>query len=165
MKKFILLAAGNISLSLGIVGVFVPLLPTTPFLLLAAGCYLRSSDRLYTWLIRHKRFGTYIRCYLKYRAMAKHSKIISLFLLWGAISVSMIFFIPTLWVRILLAAVAIGVTVHIVSLRTLTREMIEEVTVPPVKNVSRRERHNCRNTGKQNLAHQIRIPQTGKPNA
>ena len=62
-KKWTLILVGSLSIGLAFLGIFLPLLPTTPFLLLAAACYLRSSDRFYHWLIYHKWFGNYIRNY------------------------------------------------------------------------------------------------------
>jgi len=60
-----LIVVGTISTALGILGIFVPILPTTPFLLLAAACYSRSSQRFYDWLLNNKYFGNYIRNYLE----------------------------------------------------------------------------------------------------
>ena len=92
VKKIILVTAGNVFLTIGIVGVFIPLLPTTPFLLLAAACFLRSSDHLYKWLTHHKLFGLYIRSYLKFRAISIKVKVFSIMLLWIVIGSTVIFF-------------------------------------------------------------------------
>ncbi|MBU1077641.1 MAG: YbaN family protein [Spirochaetes bacterium] len=127
MKKTILICFGYIFFSIGIIGIFIPLLPTTPFLLLAAGCFLRSSDRLYQWITHHRYFGQYISCYLKFRAVSLKTKIFSILLLWFSICFSIIFFVPHLWLKILLLIIAGGVTVHISSLRTLTKEMINQL--------------------------------------
>ena len=75
IKKYLLIAIGSIALILGIIGVFLPILPTTPFLLLSSFCYIQSSKRLYTWLIHHKIFGAYIYNYLTYRAISKKTKV------------------------------------------------------------------------------------------
>ncbi len=124
MKRVLLLAAGNISLSLGIVGVFLPVLPTTPFLLLSAACYVKSSERLYNWLIHHPVLGLYIRSYILYRAITVRAKIISIAALWIVIASSVFFFVSLLWLRILLAVIALGVTVYLVSIKTLTKDMM-----------------------------------------
>jgi len=126
MRKALLVAAGSVSLSIGVVGVFVPLLPTTPFLLLSAACFVRSSDRLYQWLIRHPLLGTYIRCYREYRAVSLRAKAGGISLLWATIGYAAAFVVDALWGRLLLLAIAVGVTWHLLSLRTLTREMIEK---------------------------------------
>ena len=133
MKKYLLLGAGGVSLSLGIVGIFVPVLPTTPFLLLSAYCFLRSSSRLYHWLTRHKLFGAYIRNYIRYKAITRRAKIISLVFLWAVILSTVFLFIDPVWLDILLVVIAAGVTVHILSLRTLTKEMIAQGQDEPDK--------------------------------
>ena len=75
MKKYLLIIVGCLSLGLGIIGMFLPVLPTTPFLLLSAGCFLRSSKSLYDWLLNHKYFGEYIKDFIEHRAISKKIKI------------------------------------------------------------------------------------------
>jgi uncharacterized membrane protein YbaN (DUF454 family) len=111
------------ALGLGIVGIIMPLLPTTPFLLAAAACYLRSSERMYRWLLNHRWFGSFISNYQKHRAITKSHKIITLLLLWGAIGYSCLWATRNLVLRILLLAIAAGVTIHVLSLRTWKDEM------------------------------------------
>jgi uncharacterized protein len=118
IKKGLFIVAGSISVGLGILGIILPLLPTTPFLLLAAACYLRSSERLYNWLIYHRVFGKIIRNYLQNRTISLRVKISSLTLMWLAIGYSAIFVVSILWVSILLFAIAIGVTIHILSFKS-----------------------------------------------
>ena len=125
--KILLLISGFITLVLGIIGIFIPLLPTTPFLLLAAACFLRSSDRMYDWLIHHRWFGFHIRSYLKFRAIPLRSKILSITFLWLVIGITAICFIHSLWIRLGLLLIASGVTLHIGMLRTLSNEMVEEL--------------------------------------
>lgn len=120
IKKGLLIVAGSISVGLGILGIILPLLPTTPFLLLAAACYLRSSERLYNWLIYHRVFGKIIRDYLQNRTISLRVKISSLILMWLAIGYSAIFVVSILWVSILLFAIAVGVTIHILSFKSGT---------------------------------------------
>lgn len=118
LKKWLLIIAGSTSVGLGVLGIVLPLLPTTPFLLLAAACYLRSSRRLYDWLINHRVFGKIIRDYLQKKTISVRVKISSLTLMWLAISYSALFVVSILWVRILLFAIAIGVTIHILSFKS-----------------------------------------------
>ena len=73
--RLLLIIAGTVSVGLGIIGMFIPLLPTTPFLLLAAACYARSSQRLYHWLLYNKWFGKYIRNYLQRKGIPLKLKI------------------------------------------------------------------------------------------
>ncbi len=104
-------------------GIVVPLLPTTPFLLLAAACFIRSSDRLYCWLINHRIFGHLIASYRKYRAISLRSKIVALVLLWVTICYSAFWIVPVLWLRIVLLSLALSVSLYLISLKTLTPEM------------------------------------------
>jgi len=115
---------GLIAVGLGLVGIFVPLLPTTPLLLLAAACFIRSSDQLYRWLIGHRWFGSYIRHYREHRAITLRAKVATLLLLWGVIGYTALAVVALWWVRALLLLVAVGVTTHVLRLRTLTQEMI-----------------------------------------
>jgi hypothetical protein len=113
---------GTLALGLGIVGIFVPLLPTTPLLLAAAACYLRSSERMYGWLMNHRRFGPFIRNYRQHRAITRRHKMVTLALLWTAIGYSAIWATGSLVLRIGLLAIAAGVTIHVLSLRTLRKD-------------------------------------------
>ena len=125
LQKIALVTAGILCVGLGILGIFVPVLPTTPFLLLAAACFVRSSDRLYNWLIHHRWFGNYIRYYREYHAVTLRSKIAALVMLWGVIGYTAFGVIENWWLRGLLGAIAIGVTIHLLHLRTLTPEMLK----------------------------------------
>ncbi|MDL2228074.1 YbaN family protein [Odoribacter sp. OttesenSCG-928-L07] len=116
--KILFIIFGCISLALGVLGIFLPILPTTPFLLLSSFLFLKSSDRLYNWLLNHKYFGKYIRDFQIHKAIPLSVKITSVSLLWITISISAIFFVEMWWLRILLFAIAIGVTVHILSFKT-----------------------------------------------
>lgn len=118
MKKYLFAIGGILSLGTGVIGIFVPILPTTPFLLLAASCFLKSSKRLYNWLMNHRVFGKYIENYIKYRAISTASKIASIVILWTVIIIS-ILFMDIIMVKILLVFVAIGVTWHLMSLKSL----------------------------------------------
>ena len=127
LTKGLLIAIGMLAVGLGTIGIFVPLLPTTPFLLLAAACFIRSSDRLYAWLMHHRWFGSYIRNYREHRAITLRAKVVTLVLLWATIGYSALAVATTWWLRALLAAVAIGVTTHLLHLKTLTRRMAKEL--------------------------------------
>jgi uncharacterized membrane protein YbaN (DUF454 family) len=124
--KLLLVFAGFLSLFLGIIGIFLPVLPTTPFLLLASACFLRSSGKLHKWITGHPLFGRYIRGYEQFKAVTRKAKISAIILLWISIGFS-IYIIPPVWVKILLFFIACGVSVHLLLLRTLTRDMIESL--------------------------------------
>lgn len=122
IQRFLWFVAGSISLGLGILGIPLPLLPTTPFLLLATYCYARSSERFYYWLLNHRIFGNHIRNYRDHRGTTYQVKVGAISLLWITISISAIFAVSLWWVRILLLVIAIGVTIHIASLNTITKK-------------------------------------------
>jgi uncharacterized membrane protein YbaN (DUF454 family) len=116
--KIVLIIAGSIFTVTGLIGVFVPILPTTPFLILAAACYLRSSDRLYRWLLSNRIFGRYLKNYLEKKGIPLGVKIFTLLLLWSTILLSAFVFVNILWIRVLLLIIAMGVTVHLIMIRT-----------------------------------------------
>jgi uncharacterized membrane protein YbaN (DUF454 family) len=104
---------------LGILGIFLPLLPTTPFLLLSAFLFARSSEKLHSWLLNHKILGKYIYDFLQDKSMPLCIKIISTSILWMTIICSIIFIASgKIWLQILLFAIAVGITVHILSYKT-----------------------------------------------
>ena len=117
--RVILIVAGTVSLSLGILGIVVPILPTTPFLLLAAACYARGSQRFYNWLLNNRCLGTYIRNYIEKKGIPLKVKIFTITLLWTTISISVILISPNLIVQVILVVIATGVTAHVLSLKTL----------------------------------------------
>ena len=119
LTKYILIVAGTFFLGLGLIGIFLPLLPTTPFLLLAAACYAKSSQKFYTWLLSNKYFGTYIKNYWEGKGIPLQIKILSISFLWIAILFSAFIIISYIYVRIILIAIAIGVTLHILTIQTL----------------------------------------------
>ncbi len=118
MKKKLLILYGTLSFAMGIVGIFFPILPTTPFLLLAATCYFYSSKRLYQWLTTHPHFGTYILNFKERRAVPLRVKVVSVTLLWATLLFCAVYTTDELWLRIVFIAIAIGVTWHILSYKT-----------------------------------------------
>ena len=116
LKRHLLIVLGTIFLVIGIVGIFTPILPTTPFLLLAAACYLRSSQRFHRWLMNNRVFGSYIRNYTEGKGIPLKVKLFTIALLWITIGIS-IWAVDKLVVTIVLLLVAIGVTLHIALIR------------------------------------------------
>lgn len=121
ITKILLIVAGTISLALGTIGIVLPILPTTPFLLLSAACYCRSSDRLYHWLLKNKLFGEYIKNYRAGKGIPLKTKIVALTVLWATIVYSAFFFIKILEIQLILLAVAVAVSVHILRLPTFKK--------------------------------------------
>ncbi len=122
MKNFIqnkiLIGSGTFFLILGIIGIFIPILPTTPFLLLAAACYAKGSKKFYNWLINNKWFGEYIKNYREQRGIPLYVKIISITFLWITIAFSTFIIVSNLLIQIILIIIAVGVTIHILTIKT-----------------------------------------------
>ena len=117
--KYLLIILGSISLVLGVIGIFLPLLPTTPFLLLSATLYVRSSEKLYQWLIHQRYLGSYIRNFREHRAIPLRAKIISTTMVWVTLFYCATTVSEMIWIKILFIALAIGITWHILSYKTL----------------------------------------------
>jgi len=115
------IVAGTFFLMIGLIGIAIPLLPTTPFLLLAAACYLRGSRRMYNWLLGNRIFGKYLKDYYEKRGVPMRVKIGSVIFLWCTIGLS-IMIIGDLMISVVLLIVAAGVTLHIAFLKTRIHE-------------------------------------------
>lgn len=115
MIKLILRIVGTISLVLGLLGIVLPILPTTPFLLLTAYCYLRSAPNWHKRLLESKHLGPYIRNFQENKCIPVRVKAYAISMLWITITLSAVFAVSLWWVRLLLFAIAIGVTWHILS--------------------------------------------------
>lgn len=118
ITKHVLVGCGTFFVTLGVVGIFVPLLPTTVFLLIGAACYARGSQRFYNWLMNHGVLGTMIRDYREGRGIPLPQKLITIAILWVTIASSAYFFVESLWVKGILLVVAVGVTIHLVTIKT-----------------------------------------------
>jgi|GEM_PF-303305 len=116
IPRLLWVAVGSVCVGIGVVGVVVPLLPTTPFLLLAAFCYSRGSPVLRRWLLSNRVCGEYLRSYIEGRGFPYRVKAFTLALLWGSILITSVRVTGSLWVRVLLLGVAAGVSIHILSL-------------------------------------------------
>lgn len=110
---------GLLSLGLGIVGAWIPVLPTTPFLLLSAALFARSSQKLHRWLLTHPVFGEYIRGFIEDKSIPLKIKIISVSTLWTVMLLTIFVFAnEKLWLQLLLFVIAVGVSIHILSYET-----------------------------------------------
>lgn len=118
MKKKIFLLIGVLSIILGSLGIFLPILPTTPFLLLAAYCFSKSSERFYRALLENKIFGKYIRDYQEKRGITLKNKIVAILTIVISISFSLNK-ITSIHLKIFLIIVLLGVSYHILKLKTL----------------------------------------------
>lgn len=117
--RIILIICGWIFVGLGIIGVFLPVMPTTIFLILAAGCFARSSEKFYYWLINNKYLGRYIKDYMEQRGMPLRAKIVAITMINVVIGYSVFFAVKTLWVQVLLVIIAVSLTVYLISIKTI----------------------------------------------
>ena len=118
VAKYFYLISGFLLVAIGVIGIFLPLLPTTIFLILASVCFVKSSPRANEWLRNHKVLGAYIKNYQDKSGLTITSKIFNLILLWGMITVSAFLFTDGFYIRLLLFAIAIGVSIHLVMIKT-----------------------------------------------
>lgn len=116
--KFLLNIIGGIAVVLAILGIFLPLLPTTPFLLLASACFVRGSERLHRWLLNNRLFGEYLRNIEDKKGMPLRGKVITLVLLWGSLAYS-IYVVRPLLLKGMLVAIGVSVTILILRMKTL----------------------------------------------
>ena len=122
--QILLITTGTFFVGVGIVGIFIPILPTTPFLLISAALYARSSKRFYNRLVNNKIFGGYIKNYREGKGIPLKVKIITIILLWITIGCSAIFAIDIFWVRFILVVIAIGVSIHIIGIKPKDKSKI-----------------------------------------
>jgi len=126
--RILLFVVGSISLFFGIIGIFLPLLPTTPFLLLTAACYIRSSERMYNWFLNNRWFGEYIRNYQSGRGIPLKTKLFAISSMWITMCISVILVaqnIPRIQVTIMLVTLIIigtGVTIHLIKIPTFKKQ-------------------------------------------
>lgn len=127
MIKVLLITIGSVSVVLGVLGIFLPLLPTTPFLLLGAACYCKASKRLYDLLLNNKFLGQYIRDFHEGNGIPLRAKIVAISLLWITIGYSIFFVISVIVAKVLLFLIAVGVTIHLLSFKTLKNKSGEDL--------------------------------------
>ena len=113
--RYIFIGLSGISLCLAFIGVFLPVLPTTPLVILSAVLYARSSPRFYNWLMNHPTLGPGLRHWRRTGSIPIRVKVISVTMLWLALGSSVVFFVPLFWVKVFLVLVGVGVTFYIVS--------------------------------------------------
>jgi hypothetical protein len=119
MMRGAYIIVGTIALVIGAIGLFLPVVPTTPLVLLAAACYYRGSDRLHNWILSSRWFGETIKNYQEGRGLTRDTKVRAISMMWVMILISAWSFVDSLFVRVAIICVAIGVTVYLVRLPTL----------------------------------------------
>ncbi len=121
--RILLISLGFICVGLGFAGIFLPVLPTTPFLLLSAALFAKSSPRFYKWLLQNKWFGSYIHNFRNGKGIPVKSKVIAITFLWFTIFVSICFFITNNYVRIALIAIAMAVSIYLISIKAKVNQI------------------------------------------
>lgn len=117
--RWVLICCGWFSIVAGAVGLFLPLVPTVPFLLLAAACFARSSVRFHTWLIEHNHLGPLVRDYLNGGGIPLKAKQMAIGMVWVSFPASAFLFVPVTWLKILLLVMATGITLYLLALPTV----------------------------------------------
>lgn len=117
-RKYFYLVSGVILVAIGVIGIFLPVLPTTIFLILASACFVKGSPKANEWLRNHKILGMYIKNYQDGTGLTLKAKVINIFLLWSMILISAFLFTEEIYIRLILIAIAIGVTIHLVMVKT-----------------------------------------------
>ncbi len=108
LVRALFLVAGILSLALGVAGIFLPVLPTTPLVILAAACFARSYRPFHEWLLAHRQFGPTLREWQEHRSIRYRTKLTAIAMMAAALSASIVFFIEPLWLKALLAAFGVG---------------------------------------------------------
>ena len=139
--RVLLVCLGALFVVIGVVGIFLPILPTTPFMLLAAWCFARSSTRFYNWIMNNKVFGPIIREWRQYRSIPKRAKITAMILMPTTFGISIFFFVPIFWVQIMLAAFCIFMLAFLWHIPVRELEECEELSVDSSTSVDKKDRN------------------------
>ena len=116
--RYFYFISGVLLVAIGVIGIFLPILPTTIFLILASACFIKSSTQANEWLRNHKILGLYIKNYQDKSGLTVKSKILNIAFLWIMISASAIFFTELWYIRLILFSIAVGVTIHLLMVKT-----------------------------------------------
>lgn len=120
--RVMLIVAGMLSVILAMIGMFLPLLPTVPLLLLAAACFARSSEKFHNWLLEHPQLGPVVKSYLGGQGIPLRAKITAISLIWASITLSVLFLLSVFWVKTLLIGIGLCVTIYLLRLPLCDRE-------------------------------------------
>ncbi|WP_337866007.1 YbaN family protein [Ignavibacterium sp.] len=117
LYRYLYLISGILLVAIGVIGIFLPVLPTTIFLILASACFVKSSPRANEWLKKHKILGMYIKNYQDKTGLTVKAKVINISLLWIMILLSAFYFTNEFYIRIILLMIAVGVTIHLLMIK------------------------------------------------
>lgn len=118
--RWILICGGWMAIVSGVIGIFLPLVPTVPFVLLAAACFARSSERFHTWLIEHNYLGPLVRDYLNGSGIPLRARRIAIGMVWVSCTASTFLFVQAFWLKITLMSIAAGITLYLLSIPTIS---------------------------------------------
>ena len=118
--RHVVMALGWLFFGMGVVGMVVPIWPTTPFMLLAAACFMRSSERLHEWLVTHPKYGEHIRDYFAGRGLRRRTKFVAIGTMWASILLSAAVFVPHTEIDVLLVLIAVGVSIYLIRQPTIS---------------------------------------------
>ncbi len=120
-SRAILTALGYLCVALGVLGAFLPILPTTPFILLASWLFYHSSPKARRWLMSHRILGKIVENFMENKSIPLHAKIISISMIWLSIGSTIIFMDVHILIKLALLLIAIGTTIHISRFKTLRK--------------------------------------------
>lgn len=120
--RYLYWVSGILLVVIGVIGIFLPVLPTTIFLILASACFVKGSPKANEWLRNHKILGQYIKNYQDKTGLTLRTKIINIFFLWSMILLSTFLFTEELIIRLILIGIAVGVTIHLLMVKTKSSE-------------------------------------------
>src|SRR5690554_7602887 len=138
LLQVLLLSVGFLSIALGVLGMFLPVLPTTPFLLLAAACFIRTSPKFYDWLVDHPKLGKYVVYYLDGKGIPKKAKVYTLVVLWSTMLITAFIVLDSAIVRVVLPSIGFLVSIYILRQPTLA------IKDEPLRSEERRVGKECR---------------------
>ncbi len=118
LKRAVLMSAGFLLAALGIMGAFIPIMPSIPFFIIASVCFSKSSEKFHNLLLNNKWVGPYIKEYHENNGIKLKTKIIFIIFQWAGLLSTSIFLVHNIFGRILMAAIALGTTIYILSLKT-----------------------------------------------
>lgn len=119
LSRYFYLISGILLVAIGVIGIFLPVLPTTIFLILASACFIKSSPKANEWLRNHKVLGMYIKNYQDKTGLSIKAKIFNIIFLWLMILLSVFYFTNEFYIRIILILIAVGVTIHLLMIKTV----------------------------------------------
>lgn len=118
LYRYFYLISGFLLVAIGVIGIFLPVLPTTIFLILASACFVKSSPKANEWLRNHRILGMYVKNYQDKSGLTVRAKIFNIAFLWTMILLSAFYLTDEFYIKIILLLIAAGVTIHLLMIKT-----------------------------------------------